>query len=99
VLVLSLGMGAALPATGAYAINWVPCFEDCYLMISSSSFGNTCYANAGQTELDIDGAWHVWSGNNAGYIDIYKGSGTTRYVFPKWVGFKVDGYADYLHIN
>jgi hypothetical protein len=100
VLALSVGVTVGFSASGASAINTVWCNEDGYLLIASTDIGDRCYANGGETELDIKEVWAVWSGNNSGYIDIQEGDGVTRrHPFPKWTRIDVDGYANYLHID
>lgn len=101
VLALAMGLTIGIPATAAHAINRVGCFEHGYLDISSHDVGNVCYANAGETELDIVEVWHFWAGNNAGYIEVREqGGGVYHRHFSKWEEFYLNNaYVSFLHIR
>jgi hypothetical protein len=102
---VSLVAGAAIlaPASAAYAINEVNCNESGYLYIH---FWDTiegydyeakrCWANKGETEMDIYGSISMSSGNNAGYIIT---SGNGRVNFGKFQDKDLNGIVTYLHID
>ncbi|MCA2215325.1 hypothetical protein [Jidongwangia harbinensis] len=102
---LSLPVVAVAPAAPAYALNLVACNEGGYLRIwywswTSDGFeyeDSRCWANAGEDDqLYIRRATRLWSGNNAGYVEI---DDERRVNFPKDKEVKLDeGAVTFLKI-
>jgi hypothetical protein len=102
---VALGLSAAVltPASPAYAINEVNCNESGYLYIyywdtiEGYDFqAKRCWANKGETEMDLYGSISLSSGNNAGYI-ITTDNG--RVNFGKFQDKDLSGEVTYLHID
>ncbi|QUQ72512.1 beta/gamma crystallin domain-containing protein [Kutzneria sp. CA-103260] len=70
----TLGLVAAVPASPAFAIDQVACGNRTDFVKLDISFGNgmgtnQCFANAGDTAVDIGGVYNVFSGNNQATIN------------------------------